>query len=394
MTSGFVLIRDNAIKIRHQKGLTDPSSSTVNLVQFIPLRHGQYTVQAKVKKVSGTPDMWIQVQCNGTTVNSPSSVNQLTEDDFITVSVSFSNSSSSWKYAAVFFICSGGEVLLDEAELNTNENKIVHLLKYGTVNADYVAVRSAGNANAPVIARVPQNRKMVLLETDDYNWLECRCKLANSPYVGTGYIMRSCISNLCNADDPDDYCYEYPDARLAAVGKAEEGINKNGHHIQEFYSPNLTSGKWCHYFADWLSAVCYWGSISDSHSSVPFVGNCRDGILWFLNNSAFTFTTAAQKAKLRSFSDFSSLISSDDLSTDEASYEPEVGDYVYFASSNPAEAAQHVAVVIDVKSDGQIEIVEGNYDGMSIAYSRTISPDIGGAGNIVGFGSPLNRGVG
>jgi len=50
--------------------------------------------------------------------------------------------------------------------------------------------------------------------------------------------------------------------------------------------------------------------------------------------------------------------------------------------------------VIDVKSDGQIEIVEGNYDGMSIAYSRTISPDIGGAGNIVGFGSPLNRGVG
>lgn len=375
--------------------ILSPSSSSLNIVQFVPLKHGQYTVQAKVKKVNGTPDAWIQVQCNGTTVNSPSVRNQLTENGFTDITVSFSNSSSTWKYAAVFLICSGGDVILDEVELNTNDYKIIQLLKYGTVNAIYVQIRNAPNQSAAVIAHAPKNRKMVLRETDDYAWLECRCKLAHAPYVGSGYIKREYINDITNADDPDNDYYEYPYNRISKVGRAEESIIKGSEHsIQEYYSPNLQTGKWCHYFAEWLSTICYWGSLSDSQSSIPFTGNCGTGILWFLQHGAFKFTNAIQKSKIRALSDFSDFISSNELTSSEVSYEPEAGDFIYFASDKIDEASSHVAVVIDIDGDSIITIAEGNNGSDTHACINSISPSDERFSRIVGFGKPLNRGVG
>lgn len=362
--------------------------SQTSLRQYIPLLSGNYEVHAKVKKVSGTPDMWIQVQCNGTTFNSPSSINILSEDEFTDISLCFSHNSSSWQYAAVFFICSGGEIILDETELDAEDGKVLNLLKYGTIILTDSKIRQNPNQTSSVIAYAPLNRKMLVRETDDYEWLTCRCKLKDSPYAGVGYIKRSCLGTLSNAHYPEDYNADSVEGKIYAIGAAEMSIVVGQYDRREYYSKNLNQGLWCHYFADWISTVCFWGDLTEAENNVPFKSNCRTGIRWFLENGAFSFATAAQKQKLRAFNDFSSLISSDLLTSAELNYSPDVGDYVYFASDNSTEASQHVAVVVNTYSDGRITIVEGNYSNQYPVNMRTIDPQIGGSGNVVGFGRP------
>jgi len=396
----WTLSDNNNIILQNNGGISNgpcaymnATSSLASLRQYIPLAKGSFTVRAKVKKVSGIPDAWIQVQCNGNTFNSPSSATKLSEDGFIDISLSFNHSSKDWQYAAIFFCCSGGAVLLDEAELNAPEDTAIHLLKYGKINATDVKIRVAPKSNSIVIAYAPLGRLMVVRETSNYDWLECRCRVADkSSYVQAGYIMRKFLDNLCNADDADDSNYENVKNRIHTVGLAECNINNVPQYMAAYYVKDLQEGAWCHYFADWISTACFWGDLSEANNNVPFKANCRDGILWFLKNSAFSFTSVEQKKKLRLFDDFSSFISEDTLTSKEENFSPAVGDYIYFSSNDSTEAAQHVGIISKILSNNYIEILDGNFgktESTRKVSSRKFHLNIGGDADVVGIGRPL-----
>jgi len=351
------------------------------------LSPGIYTLSFYAKKVSGNADLHVEIDYGEYSFTSNSFASDL-ESEFKKFVYTFTLPGSYRDYMMVSLLAGGSEgvILLDDVELMVPLRESFGL-KYATVNLTTnlqsgLNVRAAMQSNAEVIGYWPHGRRALVLPTEDASWYECR-------YRGNvGYVKAEFLTDFEPAMDSTDFgSYFASSNRLTEIAEYEVDASTSAH--PKFYSKNATpQQEWCHMFADWISGHNCW--VPDAAQHFPYVSNCRDGVRWFLQHAEFLFVDADNKAKVRAFPDFSNLISSDALTSEEINARALEGDYVYFASSNEDEVARHVALVISWNSSS-IEIVEGNIsasDAPNDVRIRTILKSNFSSEGILGFGRP------
>lgn len=275
-------------------------------------------------------------------------------------------------------------------------------LFYADVNLP-AATRAAGlkvrpqpSTSATEIGYWPHGRCGVVKAISNSTWYECR-------YRGqVGYVMAQYLENFrpahalypqINADTPN---------RLKEVA-VQEAAAEHDSHVKFYcygmndYDANGNRTQWCHMYADWLSAHCYWGA---SYATVfPMIHNCKDGVRWFLQRDSFKFINGTYKANIyNNIPDMRDLVTSPSLTTAESNYYAYEGDYVYFYNeSKPNEVSAHVAVVVGITSsfnpatgttqNTSITIGEGNVANHQ-TRCRTIQKSQFVTEHILGFGRP------
>ena len=365
-----------------------PASGTQNGIrQSMTLSPGTYTISFHAKKISGNADLRVKIDFGEYSFTSNSFASVL-EFEYTKVNYTFTLPGPYREWMEVSLLAGGNEgiILLDDVMLMVPLRESCEL-KYATVNLTTdlqggLKVRAAMLDNAEVIGYWPHGRRALVLATEEADWYECRYR-GNIGYVKAEYLTN--FETALDADEFDSY-YTTPN-RLEEI--AEYEINASTYAHPKFYSKNASAQQeWCHMFVDWVSGHNCWAY--GAAQQFPYEANCRDGVRWFLENADFFFVDAEYKAKVRGFSDFSNLISSNELTTEELNERVLEGDYVYFASSNSSEVARHVALAISWNATS-ITIVEGNISDSNAPNDvriRTIPKANFSSEGIFGFGRP------
>ena len=348
------------------------------------LSPGTYTVTFFAKKISGNADFWVSIF--GQEASTSASYASQLDSDYAELSYTFTITGNFRKLCNVYFKAGSAEgvILLDKITLMA-PLRDTFSLQYADVYLTSALqsglnVRAAMNNNAEVIAYWPHGRRALVLPTSNSEWFECRY-CGQVGYIRAEYLRNFTPANDCNSFESDlDTAYRLEEVAVQEVSAATYGNPK-------FYKTTAeVDQEWCHMFVDWLSGHCYWGI--NPGSRFPNLANCRKGVRWFFDHAEFFFINASYKAKVRTFSDFSDVITSDALTNAEQNAWMLDGDYVYFTSSKPTEVARHVAIVIYSRPTS-ITIAEGNMDKTTNGVIiRTIAKSNYEDEGIFGFGRP------
>ena len=234
---------------------------------------------------------------------------------------------------------------------------------YGRVTAEALYLRKSPSRKATRWNNVwPKDRIALVRPSFEDGWYE-------TLYRGQrAFVMADYIDLLPNP---------VPDSiidRMLYMAEPELGRNRSIYF-------NGYTGAWCHRFADWLAMHAGLPS-----SRIPDVGNCAWGIVWFsINQNSGGFHFKNQKLKegmIRGYSPIRRM--KKELTEEEQTYIPSVGDYVYFKwlSAKANTRVSHVAIVRQVSSSDFVTI-EGNV--RSRVTSRVFALN---DPRIVGYGKP------
>lgn len=258
-------------------------------------------------------------------------------------------------------------------------------------NFSGLKIRSAQVIDESNVLGYWPNGRLAVVETIPGNELWMRCKWKNSD----AFVSKAFLRNIRPMPSEITY-YDL----LTSIADKELTVT----HALKFYGPNLANPNdvdWCHYFADWFTGHWCW-----EYVTIPDVSNCRDGVIRFLQDGKFVFVNGWHKQDVkRHTSQTSQYMDGENLNSFEASYVPQLGDYVYLRKSPgetgyvQTETSYHVGVVTNVTRYGtgyKVTAIEGNvtgnYANNSVQYI-TYTPDpehtnnIGGRfhHNILGF---------
>lgn len=276
-------------------------------------------------------------------------------------------------------------------------------LLYADVCKSEVRIRKEMSTSSDVLGYWPKGRLGIVKKTTDPNWYECRIRTTkasgNQDYdYMTGYIKTDCLENFRAAAYPYIPSDNYDDTeRLVDVAEQEKSAQTSKKPM--YYKKNIgTESAWCHFFADWLVAHCYWGDVAFLRTRIPFADNCGQGVQFFLREGEFYFVDSDEKKRIfENLPEYEGLVTSGELTSAETAFFPSEGDYVYFKKkeSHPEDnVSSHVAIVIGRNYKQSITIAEGNVDTTNGVNTRTIAMSDFLNEGILGFGAPMVHGHG
>ena len=172
-------------------------------------------------------------------------------------------------------------------------------------------------------------------------------------------------------------------ARLSYIAEQEQRAVFGTRDEEEFYGAPIGTN-YCHYFADAMAASAFYNT-----SALPMKGNCKDGVIHFLQKGGFYFVNAAHKKDVwDNATNMKQYMDGATLNSRENQFSPQPGHYVYFHTI-PKETASHVGIVTRVLGN-YIETVEGNVGTKKTVGFRTYNAtSTGYHADIMGFGVPV-----
>ena len=295
------------------------------------------------------------------------------------------------------------ELLGESTEPDDNDDTMSEAeLLYADVSKSEVRIRKTMSTSSDVLGYWPKGRLGIVKKTTDPNWYECRIRTTtasgNQDYeYMTGYIKADCLENFRTAAYPYIPSDNYDDTeRLFDVAEQEKNAQTGKQPM--YYKKNITDSDWCHFFADWLVAHCYWGDVAFLRTRIPFADNCGQGVRFFLGKGEFYFVDGDEKKRIyENLSEYAGLVTSGELTSAETAFFPAEGDYVYFKKKDnhpETNVSAHVAIVIGRNYKQSITIAEGNVGTTNGVNTRTIAMSAFLDEGILGFGSSMVHGHG
>lgn len=388
------------------RSIGDPGQSTFS--QAVMLKVGkEYTIELYAKRKSNV-DVWLDVHSSAGRQGSPSMLSRLPDGGGYTkISYTFTakGSSNIEKHTIRILAGSaGGEAWFDSVrmmgeEVEDDGNNLVPGVSYVAdveCSSAGLKLRKNPSSGSEIIGYWPNGRLGVVEAVSTTNeWLLCNWKETKA------YVMKKYLKNF---RDPN---WSQQDL-LKAVAAQEVNVA----HDLKYYAPDLDDKfyNWCHYYADWLI-----GHIAWEWATIPNTDNCKDGVIYFLQNGLFYFVNAWHKADVyANCSETKKYMTSGELSSMDRAFMPEYGDFAYFRMSKDdknyvkTETSYHVGIVTDVEriNNGyRVTIAQGNTNGTYnnesckiLTYDPTPNSDNPDLYNdhfnskLLGFGIGLGRG--
>ena len=169
-------------------------------------------------------------------------------------------------------------------------------------------------------------------------------------------------------------------SRIKRTGANELGLN-DAQAVRYYGSPSVTTS-WCQIFANFMPMHA-----GMPQSMVPSSASTPKGVIFHVNDgNRFWFGTQAHKDNMRRYSADIKNATVPEMTQEEKTFIPRVGDFVYYCWTNSGDNVSHVGLVYDVDSkSGTFTALEGNKSNKvglreKFAYRNN--------SQIVGFGRP------
>ena len=232
--------------------------------------------------------------------------------------------------------------------------------QYGRVLSSSLNVRKAPSLTAPRWDGIWPINRIALVKPTITGWYE-------TLYRGEPAFVKAEFIQLLSDPVPERIT-----DRIILLAVPELGRNNPAYF-------NGYSGKWCHRFADWL--VMHAGIAKDK---IPNTGNCGWGIVWFVQHGQFYFKNAAHKRRMvKAYPEIRTILPTG-ITTDEDTYKPIIGDYVYFRWNSAVTSinVSHVGIVRNIDGE-KLTTFEGNVGGKVVSREYMLNDS-----RIIGFGHP------